>query len=102
MNTLGTYLVIAAVLFSLGLLGVLQRRNLIGMLISVELMLNGANLNFMAFNRFLAPEPAVGQIITLFVMGLAAAETAIGLSIILALFRTLRSINVERAQQLRG
>jgi NADH-quinone oxidoreductase subunit K/NAD(P)H-quinone oxidoreductase subunit 4L len=99
---LGTYLVIAAVLFSLGLLGVLQRRNLIGMLISVELMLNGASLNFMAFNRFLAPDPAVGQIITLFIMGLAAAEAAIGLSIILALFRSLRSINVERAQQLRG
>ncbi len=102
MNSLGTYLVIAAALFSLGLLGVLQRRNLIGMLISVELMLNGANLNFMAFNRFLAPEPAVGQIITLFVMGLAAAEAAIGLSIILALFRRIHSINVERAQQLRG
>jgi NADH:ubiquinone oxidoreductase subunit K len=101
-NTLGTYLFIAAVLFSLGLLGVLQRRNLIGMLISVELMLNGANLNFMAFNRFLMPEPAVGQIIALFVMGLAAAEAAIGLSIILALFRQMRSINVERAQQLRG
>jgi len=102
MNSLGTYLVIAAALFSLGLLGVLQRRNLIGMLIAVELMLNGANLNFMAFNRFLAPEPAVGQIITLFVMGLAAAEAAIGLSIILALFRRIHSINVERAQQLKG
>lgn len=102
MNTLSAYLVIAAVLFSLGLLGVLQRRNLIAMLISVELMLNGASLNFMAFNRFLAPEPAVGQIITLFIMGLAAAEAAIGLSIILALYRRMRSINVERAQQLRG
>jgi NADH:ubiquinone oxidoreductase subunit K len=102
MNSLGTYLLIAAALFSLGLLGVLQRRNLIGMLISIELMLNAANLNFMAFNRFLAPEPAVGQIITLFVMSLAAAEAAIGLSIILALFRTVHSINVERAQQLKG
>ena len=102
MNTLGTYLFVAALLFSMGLLGVLLRRNLIGMLISVELMLNGANLNFMAFNRFLAPEPAVGQIFTLFVMGLAAAEAAIGLSIILALFRQMRSINIERAQQLRG
>jgi NADH:ubiquinone oxidoreductase subunit K len=101
-NTLGTYLVIAAVLFSLGLLGILQRRNSIAMLISVELMLNAANINFMAFNRFLAPEPAVGQIIALFVMGLAAAEAAIGLSIILALFRRMRSINIERAQQLRG
>ena len=102
MNTLGVYLVIAALLFSLGLLGVLQRRNLIGMLISVELMLNGANINFMAFNRFLTPDPTVGQIFTLFVMGLAAAEAAIGLSIILALFRKMRSINIERAQQLRG
>jgi NADH-quinone oxidoreductase subunit K/NAD(P)H-quinone oxidoreductase subunit 4L len=101
-NTLGVYLFVAAVLFSLGLLGVLQRRNLIGMLISVELMLNGANVNFMAFNRFLAPDPTVGQIITLFVMGLAAAEAAIGLSIIFALFRRMRSINIERAQQLRG
>jgi len=102
MNSLGTYLFISAALFSLGLLGVLQRRNLIGMLISIELMLNAANINFMAFNRFLAPEPAVGQIITLFVMSLAAAEAAIGLSIILALFRMMHSINVERAQQLKG
>lgn len=102
MNCLSTYLILAAVLFSMGLLGVLQRRNLIGMLISVELMLNGANLNFMAFNRFLSPDPSVGQIITLFVMGLAAAEAAIGLSIILALFRKLRSVNIERAQLLRG
>jgi len=101
-NTLGTYLVISALMFSLGLLGILQRRNLVGMLICVELMLNAANINFMAFNRFLTPEPAVGQIIALFVMGLAAAEAAIGLSIILALFRRMRSINIERAQQLRG
>lgn len=102
MNSLSVYLIVAAALFSLGLFGVLMRRNLIGMLISIELMLNGANLNFMAFNRFLAPEPAVGQIIALFVMGIAAAEAAIGLSIILALFRRLRSINIERAQRLRG
>jgi NADH-quinone oxidoreductase subunit K/NAD(P)H-quinone oxidoreductase subunit 4L len=101
-NSLSVYLTVAAVLFSLGLFGVLMRRNLIGMLISIELMLNGANLNFMAFNRFLAPEPAVGQIVALFVMGIAAAEAAIGLSIILALFRRLRSINVERAQRMRG
>lgn len=102
MNNLNTYLIISAFLFSLGLLGVLQRRNLIGMLISVELMLNAANLNFMAFNRFLAPDPVVGQIIALFVMGLAAAEVAIGLSIILALFRKMHSINIERAQKLKG
>jgi NADH:ubiquinone oxidoreductase subunit K len=101
-NSLNVYLIIAGILFSVGLLGVMRRRNLIGMLISIELMLNGANLNFMAFNRFLAPDPAVGQIVTLIVMGLAAAEAAIGLSIILAFFRMVHSINVERAQQLRG
>ncbi len=102
MNSLNVYLIIGAGLFSLGLLGMLQRRNLIGMLIAVELMLNGASVNFMAFNRFLAPDPTVGQIITLFIMGLAAAEAAIGLSIILSLFRRLHSVNIERAQQLRG
>lgn len=102
MNALTVYLVVAAVLFSLGLFGVLMRRNLIAMLISLELMLNGASINFMAFNRFLAPEPAVGQIVTLFIMGLAAAEAAIGLSIILTLFRRLRSINIERARRLGG
>lgn len=96
------YLFIAALLFSIGMFGLFQRRTLIGMLIAIELMLNGASINFMAFNRFLAPDPIVGQIYTLFIMGIAAAETAIALSIILALFRTIRSINIERARELRG
>ncbi len=102
MNSLSTYLIISALLFSMGLLGILQRRNLIGMLISVELLLNAANLNFMAYNRFLAPDPVTGQVITLFVMGLAAAEAAIGLSIILALYRKMHSINIEAAQKMKG
>ena len=102
MNSLYTYLFLAALLFSLGILGVFQRRSLIGMLIAIELMLSGASINFMAFNRFLAPDPIIGQIYTLFIMGIAAAEAAIALSIIVALFRRLRSINIERAQELRG
>ena len=102
MNSLATYLIVSALLFSLGLIGILLRRNLIGMLIAVELLLNSANLNFMAFNRFLTPDPVVGQIIALFVMGLAAAEAAIGLSIILAFYRKMHSINIERAQRLKG
>ena len=102
MNSLPMYLIVSALLFSLGLLGILQRRNLIGMLIAVELLLNSANLNFMAFNRFLTPDPVTGQVIALFVMGLAAAEAAIGLSIILALYRKMHSINIERAQRLKG
>lgn len=102
MNSLSVYLFVAALLFSLGIFGVFQRRSLIGMLIAIELMLSGASVNFMAFNRFLAPDPIVGQIYTLFIMGIAAAEAAIALSIIVALFRRLRSINIERAQELRG
>jgi NADH-quinone oxidoreductase subunit K/NAD(P)H-quinone oxidoreductase subunit 4L len=102
MNSLTVYLFVALLLFCIGLFGLLQRRSLIGMLISIELMLNAAAINFLAFNRFLAPDPAVGQILVLFVMGIAAAEAAIALSLILALFRRLRSINIEQAHDLRG
>ncbi|MEW6265687.1 MAG: NADH-quinone oxidoreductase subunit NuoK [Thermodesulfobacteriota bacterium] len=101
-NSLSTYLFVGLVLFSIGLFGVLLRRSLIGMLISVELMLNAASINFMAFNRFLAPDPGVGQIMVLFIMGVAAAEAAIALSLILALYRKLRTINIERATELKG
>ncbi len=102
MNQLEVYLFIALIMFGLGLWGVLQRRSLIAMLISVELMLNAANINFLAFNRFLAPEPAVGQIIALFVMGTAAAEAAIGLSIFLAVYRRNQNIDIERIRDLKG
>ncbi|MBW2059997.1 MAG: NADH-quinone oxidoreductase subunit NuoK [Deltaproteobacteria bacterium] len=102
MNQLEVYLFVALVMFCLGLLGVLQHRSLIAMLISVELMLNAASINFMAFNRFLTPEPAVGQIVTLFIIGTAAAEAAVGLSIILAVFRRYQSIDVEKARELKG
>ena len=101
-NQLETYLYLALVLFAIGLYGVLSRRNLIAVLISVELILNAASINFMAFNRFLAPTPAVGQVITLFIMAVAAAEAAIALSIIVAVYRKMKSINVEHATELRG
>ena len=83
-GNLHTYLIVAVFLFSIGLYGLMQHRSMIGMLISIELILNGAGLNFMAFNRFLAPEPTTGQIFTLFIMGLAAAEAAIAVSLIFA------------------
>jgi len=101
-NQLETYLYLALALFVIGLYGVLSRRNLIAVLISVELMLNAASINFMAFNRFLAPQPAVGQVITLFIMAVAAAEAAIALSIIMAVYRKLKSISAEQAIELRG
>lgn len=101
-NQLQTYLYLALILFAIGIYGVLARRNLIAVLISVELILNAASINFMAFNRFLAPHPAVGQVIALFIMAVAAAEAAIALSIIIAVYRRLKSINVEQATELRG
>jgi NADH-quinone oxidoreductase subunit K/NAD(P)H-quinone oxidoreductase subunit 4L len=101
-NSLPVYLGLAVVLFGAGLFGLLQRRSLIGMLISIELMLNAAGINFMAFNRFTSHDPSTGQILVLFVMGIAAAETAIALSIILALFRRIHSINIEKANTLKG
>ena len=101
-DSLITYLIIAALLFGIGFYGLVHRRTLIGMLIAGELILAGASINFMAFNRFLAPDPTVGQIFTLFIMGIAAAEAAIALSIIIAVYRNFRSIDVEDVADLKG
>jgi NADH-quinone oxidoreductase subunit K len=101
-NDLNTYLIIGAFLFAAGFYGLLQRRSLIGMLISSELILSGASLNFMAFSRFLAPDPTVGQIFTLFIMGIAAAEAAIALSIVIAVYRNYKSIDAEDLTDLKG
>ncbi|HFQ81824.1 MAG TPA: NADH-quinone oxidoreductase subunit NuoK [Desulfobacterales bacterium] len=101
-TNLNTYLIIAAFLFGIGFYGLINRRTLIGMLISAELILSGASLNFMAFNRFLAPNPVVGQVFTLFIMGIAAAEAAIALSIIIAVYRNYKSIAAEDLNDLKG
>ena len=101
-NILEVYLAIAALLFGMGIYGLLHRRTLIGMLISSELILAAASLNFMAFSRFLAPDPTTGQIFTLFIMGIAAAEAAIALSIIIAVYRNYKSIDTEDMSGLQG
>ena len=101
-NNLQTYLVIAALLFGIGIYGMVQRQTFIGMLISAELILSGASLNFMAFNRFLAPDPTVGQVFTLFIMAIAAAEAAIALSIIIAVYQNYKSIDTEDVVDLQG
>ncbi len=101
-NSLTTYLAIGAILFGIGVYGMVTRRTLIGMLIAAELLLAGASVNFMAFNRFTAPDPVLGQIFTLFIMAIAAAEAAIGLSIIIAFYRYNKSIDTEDAVQLKG
>ncbi len=101
-NCLNTYLVIGAMLFGFGVYGLVSRRTLIGMLIASELVLSGASMNFMAFNRFLAPDPAIGQIFTLFIMGIAAAEAAIAISIVMAVYRNYKSIDTEDIVDMHG
>ena len=96
------YLVVAAFLLATGIYGLIRRRTLIGMLISGELIFAAASLNFMALNRFTAADQSVGQIAVLFIMGLAAAEVAITLSIIIAVYRNYRSIVSKELNQLKG
>jgi NADH-quinone oxidoreductase subunit K len=96
------YLLVAAFLLAVGIYGLIRRRTLIGMLISGELIFSAASLNIMAVNRFFAPDPAVGQIFVLFIMGLAAAEVAIALSIIIAVYRNYRSIHSTDISELNG
>ncbi len=93
MVSLSSYLILSAVLFSIGVAGFLLRRNTIVIFMSVELMLNAANLAFIAFSRFL--NSMNGQIIVVFVMSVAAAEAAIGLAIILAMYRTKKTVNAD-------
>jgi NADH:ubiquinone oxidoreductase subunit K len=96
------WLLFALALFSIGLYAVLVRRNLIAILIGVELMLNAASINFLAFNKFVSTDPVVGQVVVLFIIGLAAAEAAIALAIILAVYRERANIDVADLEELRG
>lgn len=100
-DMLATYLVISLFLLIIGIYGMVRHRTFIGMLISSELILSGASLNFMAFNRFLAPNPAVGQIFALFIMGIAAAEAALVVSLILMVYHRYRTIDPDDVHDLR-
>ena len=101
-DDLHIYLLMAALLLVIGIYGLVRRRTLIGMLISGELIFSAASLNLMAFGRFTAQDPAVGQIFVLFIMGLAAAEVAIALSVMLAVYRNYRSVNTKELAELKG
>ena len=100
MIPLSWYLLLAAALFCLGMYGVLARKNAIGILMGIELMLNAANLAFVAFARHL--HSLDGQVFVFFVMTVAAAEVAVGLALIVAIFRTKRSISVDEVNTMRG
>lgn len=94
------YLLLAAALFTIGLLGVMTRRNLIALIISIELMLNAANINFVAFSQYLGQ--SAGGVMAVLVLALAAAEAAVGLAIGLYLYRRNGTIDVEQFHMLRG
>jgi len=96
------FLILSAALFSLGVFGVLARRNVVGVLMSIELMFNAVGLNFVAFNRYVHPEGVWGQGLTLFLIALAAADAVVGLALVLAIHRRTKTVLVERMNILQG
>ncbi len=101
MVTLQHYLVLAAVVFCIGLLGVLTRRNLILVLVGLEMMLNAANINLVAFWRFGTPSLS-GQMFALFGVAVGGAEAAVGLALLIAVYRHFRNVNAEEITGLKG
>ena len=94
-------LVFSLFLFSIGVYGALVRRNIIGILISIELMLNAANINLIAFSKYTSLSPETGQIFALFVIAIAAAAATVGLAIVLALYRTRKTIQADEVNLLK-
>ena len=102
MITLQHYLMLGLVLFLIGVFGVMTRRNMIGILLGVELMFNGANINLVAFSRFGDSAQMGGQLFALFVITVAAAEAVVGLALVLAIYRHVKSVYVEHMNILKG
>ena len=99
---LSWYLLIGAALFSIGLYGALARRNAVAVLMGIELILNAVNINLVAFNRYITPQQVSGQIFTIFVLAIAAAEAAVGLALIIAIYRSRTTVNVDEMDLLKG
>ncbi len=95
------YLFVAAALFCIGLYGALARRNAIAILMSIELMLNAVNINLVAFWRYLEPGKVAGQVFAIFVFAVAAAETAVGLALIISVYRNRQLVDVEQMDSLK-
>lgn len=93
--TLGHYLTLSALLFAIGVYGLVTRRNAVGVLMSTELILNSVNINFVAFRHYLHPDGLQGQIFALFTITVAAAEATVALALVVSLFRARRSVMVE-------
>ena len=103
MTPLASYLVLSALLFAIGLAGALTRRNAILVLIGIELMLNAANLNFIAFWRYGAnPQALTGILFVIFSIGVAAAEAAVGLALIISIYRHYKTADVDQMNSMKG
>ena len=102
MNYIESYLVVSSILFTFGIFAVITRKNAVAILMGIELILNSANINFVAFNRFISSTNLDGHLMALFVIVLAAAEAAVALAIIINLFRNLGTVNVNEANSLKG
>jgi NADH:ubiquinone oxidoreductase subunit K len=103
MTSLSSYLLLSALLFAIGLAGALMRHNAILVLIGIELMLNAANLNFIAFWRYGPnPQALTGIMFVIFSIGVAAAEAAVGLALIISLYRHTKTTNIDEVNSMRG
>ena len=103
MTPLASYLLVSALLFSIGLAGALTRRNAILVLVGIELMLNAANLNFIAFWRYGPnPQALTGIMFAIFAIGIAAAEAAVGLALIISIYRHYKTTNLDQIDSMRG
>ncbi len=98
---LSHYLFVSAALFSLGVMGVLTRKNAVNVLMGIELILNSANINLVAFSKYSAAS-VDGQIFAVFVIIIAAAEAAVALAIVLSMYRIVKSVNLDQADTLKG
>jgi len=98
---LNHYLMLSGILFTIGVFGVLTRRNAIAVLMSTELMFNAVNITLVAFSRFVTPEALTGQIIALFTIVVAAAEATVALAVVLLIYRSFKGINVDRINFMR-
>ena len=95
MIPLSYFVILSGILFCIGVFGVLTRRNVIGVLMSLELILNAANINLVAFNKYLDPSGVAGQVFSLFVIAIAAAGSVVGLALIIAIYRNGKSVFVD-------
>jgi NADH:ubiquinone oxidoreductase subunit K len=95
------FLVVSTIMFFTGVYGFIVRRNLITMLMSVELILNSVNINFLVFNRYLYPDQMQGHFFSLFIVGIAAAEASVAIALIINIYRNLQNIDVENVSEMK-